>query len=128
MEQGLLKIVRSHDCRGDEKSIVVGDQVWIISGGSDVLPKDVDAGGVSGPRFPTRFNGEAVFVDLGGGRNVVRTVSNGPEYLPVWAYKFPWGDPDAYDEMGVAIEQAKHACKLPVSCALRLIFCVSGHK
>ncbi|WP_271894241.1 hypothetical protein [Candidatus Phyllobacterium onerii] len=31
-----------------------------------------------GPTFPTNFTGEATFVDLGGGRNVVLTVMGGP--------------------------------------------------
>lgn len=71
---------------------------------------------VFGPRFPTKINGEALFVDLGSGKNVLLTLTTfdaassnaaSPDYLPVRIYNFPWGDPGASNAMRVAIEQAK---------------------
>jgi hypothetical protein len=62
-----------------------------------------------GPRFPTNFTGEATFVDLGGGRNVVLTVSGLPEYLAVRAFKFPWGITRADSKMRDAVAKAKQA-------------------
>lgn len=62
-----------------------------------------------GPRFPINFKGEATFVDLGGGRNVVLTVSGGPAYLAVRAFQFPWGITRADSEMRDAVAKAKQA-------------------
>ncbi len=63
---------------------------------------------VFGPRFPSYFKGEAVFVDLGGGRNVVLTVMDSPEFVPCKVYTFPCWKADAYDGMRASIERAEH--------------------
>lgn len=80
--------------------------------------RDGSIDSIFGPHFPSGITGEAVFVDLGAGRNVVLTLTTfqsasaeatTPDYLPVKLYDLPWGDPDAYGAMQIAIERTMRA-------------------
>ncbi|PSH61606.1 hypothetical protein [Phyllobacterium sophorae] len=71
-----------------------------------------------GPGFPSTILGEALFVDLGRGQNLLPTLttieSNSrkltrPEYLPLRLYNLPWGRTNAVDAMKDAIQRANNS-------------------